>query len=40
MIFDRPLTAEERRVSVRRLAFHNLVNGVSFVCVGETMMGI
>lgn len=38
MIFDRPLAAEERRVSVRRLALHNLVNGVSFVCVGETMM--
>ncbi len=38
MIFDRPLSADERRVSVRRLALYNLVNGVSFVCVGETMM--
>ena len=38
MILDRPLTAEERRVSVRRLALYNLVNGVSFVCVGETIM--
>ena len=38
MIFDRPLSAAERRVSVRRLALYNLVNGGSFVCVGETMM--
>ena len=38
MIFDRPLTAAERRVSVRRLALYNLVNGGSYVCVGETIM--
>ncbi len=38
MIFDRPLAPGERRVSVRRLALYNLVNGGSFVCVGETMM--
>ena len=38
MIFDRPLTAEERRASVRRLALYNLVNGGSYVCVGETVM--
>ncbi|MBQ9727769.1 MAG: MFS transporter [Kiritimatiellae bacterium] len=38
MIFDRPLTAEERRVSVRRLALYNLLNGGSYVCVGETVM--
>ena len=38
MILDRPLSADERRVSVRRLAFYNLVNGVSYACVGETMM--
>lgn len=38
MIFNRPLTAEERRVSVRRLAIYNLINGGSYVCVGETVM--
>lgn len=38
MIFDRPLTAEERRATVRRLALYNLLNGGSYVCVGETVM--
>ena len=38
MIFDRPLTADERRVSIRRLAYFHLINGGSYVCVGETMM--
>ena len=38
MIFDRPLTAEERRASLRRIALFSLVNGVSYVCVGETIM--
>ena len=38
MIFDRPLTPDERRVSIRRLALYNLVNGGSYVCVGETVM--
>ena len=38
MIFDRPLTVAERRVSVRRLALYNLVNGSSYACVGETVM--
>ena len=38
MIFDRPLTAEERRASLRRIALFSLVNGVSHVCVGETIM--
>ena len=38
MIFNHPLSAAERRVSVRRLAIYNLVNGGSWVCVGETIM--
>ena len=38
MIFDRPLSAEERRASLRRIALFSLVNGVSYVCVGETIM--
>lgn len=38
MILDHPLTAAERRTSVRRLALYNLLNGGSYVCVGETVM--
>ena len=38
MIFSRPLTPGECRTSLRRLALYNLVNGLSFAGVGETVM--
>ena len=38
MIFSRPLTPAECRTSLRRLALYNLVNGLSFAGVGETVM--
>ena len=38
MILSRPLTDAERRVSLRRLAFYNFANGLSFAGAGETVM--
>lgn len=38
MILSRPLTPAECRTSLRRLALYNLVNGLSFAGVGETVM--
>ena len=38
MIFNRPLTEEERRISVRNLFIHNRINGAAYICVGEMIM--
>lgn len=38
MILDRPLTAGERRDSVRNLYKHTCINGSAYACVGEAMM--
>ena len=38
MIFNRPLTADERKDSVRNLYIFNIINGGSYVCVGELIM--
>ncbi len=38
VILDHPLSPDERRTSLRRLALYNLTNGLSFAGVGETVM--
>ena len=38
MILDRPLTAAERAESQRNMYLFNAVNGLSYMCVGETVM--
>ena len=37
-ILGRPLDAEERRVSQRGYCLFNLVNGVSYMCLGENLI--
>lgn len=38
MIYDRPLTDEQRRVSQLNYNLFNIVNGASYMCLGETVI--
>lgn len=38
MIYDRPLTAEERKRSQYNYNCYNLINGASYMCLGETVI--
>lgn len=38
MIYDRPLTDEQRRISQLNYNLFNIVNGASYMCLGETVI--
>lgn len=38
MIFDRPLTLSEKKSSQRNYKWFNVVNGASYMCLGETIL--
>ena len=38
MIYDRPLTEEQRRISQKNYNYFSAVNGASYMCLGETVI--
>ena len=38
MIIDHPLSAEDRRISQKRMLIFNCINGFSYMCLGETLI--
>lgn len=38
MILDHPLTKEQRQASQRNINYFNAINGLSYMCLGETIM--
>ena len=38
MIFNRPLTFEEKKSSRHNYSLYNIVNGASYMCLGETVL--
>lgn len=38
MIIDHPLSAEDRKISQKRMLIFNCINGFSYMCLGETLI--
>lgn len=38
MIIDHPLSAKDRRISQKRILIFNSINGLSYMCLGETLL--
>ena len=38
MIYDRPLTAAQKKKSQRNYCYFNTINGISYMCLGETIL--